>query len=266
LLGGGRRSSLTFAPEAGSQRLRDVINKNVTEEELAGTVRAAFEAGWRRMKLYFMLGLPTETDEDITAIGSLVARVLAVAREATPGPERGGLRIAVSVSTFVPKAHTPFQLEGQIPQAEVRRRQALLRDAMPRKGVELSWHDANVSFLEAVLARGDRTVADAIEAAWRRGAVFDAWTERFALSRWLEAFAEVGIDPVERAARRFAEGEALPWAHIDSGLDESFLAEEWSRALAGETTPDCTFEGCTDCGVCGALGANIALAGGERRG
>lgn len=266
LLGDGRRAGLTFAPEAGSQRLRDVINKNVTEAELVATVTAAFGAGWRRMKLYFMLGLPTETDEDVAAIGSLVSRVLLAARESTPKEERGAVRVAVSVSTFVPKAHTPFQWVGQLAQSEVRRRQQVLRDSMPRKGVELSWHDADVSFLEAVLARGDRRLADVIEAAWRAGAVFDAWTERFALSRWLAAFERSGLDAERIASAPFPTDEPLPWSHIDSGVDESFLRAEWTRALEGETTADCTFDGCTGCGVCGTLGADLVLAGGERRG
>lgn len=265
LLGSGRRSGLTFAPEAGSQRLRDAINKNVSEEELLATVSAAFGAGWRRLKLYFMLGLPTETDEDVVAIGELVARVLAVAREATPPKERGGIRIAVSVSTFVPKAHTPFQWEGQLPLAEVRRRQMLLRDATPQRGVELSWHDANTSFLEAVLARGDRRAADAIEAAWRAGATFDAWTERFDLGRWLDAFASVGLEPERLATEPFAEEDPLPWSHIDSGLSQAFLLAERHRAYAAETTEDCTFGDCTGCGVCPSLSADIVLAGGERR-
>jgi len=148
LLSGGRKTGLTFAPEAGTQRLRDVINKNVTQEQLLETTRKAFSSGWRRVKLYFMLGLPTETDDDIAGIGSLVARVLNAAREATPPAERGGIRVGVSVSTFVPKAHTPFQWEAQLSLDEVRRRQGLLRASMPRKGVDLSWHDPDVSFLE----------------------------------------------------------------------------------------------------------------------
>lgn len=266
LLGGGRKSGLTFAPEAGSQRLRDVINKNVTEGELLATVDAAFGAGWRRLKLYFMLGLPTETDDDVAAIGGLVSRVLEVAREATPPRERGGLRIAVSVSTFVPKAHTPFQWEGQLPLADVRHRQAVLRSAMPGRGVELSYHDAETSFLEAAIARGDRSLADVIERAWRAGARFDAWTEHFELSRWLAAFAEAGIDAAERAGVPFAEDAPLPWSHIDSGLAPAFLRAERRRAHAGETTADCTFGDCTGCGVCPAFSADVVLAGGERRG
>ena len=203
-VGGGKKSGLTFAPEAGTQRLRDVVNKNVTEEDLLGRVERAFSAGWRRVKLYFMIGLPTETDEDIRGIGELVPQVLRTAREATPPQQRGGLRVAVSVSTFVPKAHTPFQWEAQISLEEVRRRQGVLRDSMPRKGVELHWHDAEVSFLEGVMARGGREVADAIEAAWRSGARFDAWTEQFSLARWLEAFDSTRVDGRDREPRAHA--------------------------------------------------------------
>jgi radical SAM superfamily enzyme YgiQ (UPF0313 family) len=211
-----------------------------------------------------MLGLPTETDEDVAAIGELVGRVLAAARDVTPKAERGSIRIAVSVSTFVPKAHTPFQWEGQLGMEAVRARQRVLRDSMPHKGVELSWHDPDVSFLEAVLARGDRSGADGIEEAWRSGAVFDAWTERFSLQRWLDAFERTGIDAVKVAAQPFEATAALPWAHIDSGLAEEFLRAEWERALAGELTGDCTFEDCTGCGVCGTLGADLVIAAGGR--
>ncbi|MGB4593113.1 MAG: TIGR03960 family B12-binding radical SAM protein [Coriobacteriia bacterium] len=264
LLGGGKKTGLTFAPEAGTQRLRDVINKNVTEEDLIATVAKAFGAGWRRVKLYFMLGLPTETDEDLAGIGELVSRVFKTARENTPPAERGGLRVAVSVSTFVPKAHTPFQWEAQIPLAEVRRRQQVLRDHMPHKGVELSYHDADVSFLEGTLARGGREIADVVEAAWRRGARFDAWTEEYSLARWLEAFEECGIDPTRVANRERSLDERLPWEHISAGLSPAYLKIERDRALKGETTADCTFDGCTGCGVCGAVGAVNVVAGGTR--
>lgn len=265
LLGDGRKSGLTFAPEAGSQRLRDAINKNITEEEIVTAVDQAFTAGWRRVKLYFMIGLPTETDEDVRAIGALVERVFHVAREATPKAERGGLRVAVSVSTFVPKAHTPFQWDGQVPIEEVRRRQGLLRDSMPHRGVELSWHDPSSSLLEAVLARGGRQMADGIEAAWRAGARFDAWTEHFSLGRWLDAFASVGIDAAEAASAPYAQGDVLPWSHIDSGLAEGFLRLERARTDSATTTPDCTFDDCTGCGVCPGLGVQNAIAEGVRR-
>ncbi|MHB8804910.1 MAG: TIGR03960 family B12-binding radical SAM protein [Coriobacteriia bacterium] len=265
LLGDGRKSGLTFAPEAGSQRLRDAINKNISEEEIVTAVEQAFTAGWRRVKLYFMIGLPTETDDDVRAIGALVERVFHVAREATPKAERGGLRVAVSVSTFVPKAHTPFQWDGQVPIEEVRRRQGLLRDSMPHRGVELSWHDPSSSLLEAVLARGGRRMADGIEAAWRAGARFDAWTEHFSLGRWLDAFASVGIDAAVAASAPYTQGDPLPWSHIDSGLAEAFLRLERARTDSASTTPDCTFEDCTGCGVCPGLGVQNAIAEGVRR-
>jgi len=261
---GGKKGGLTFAPEAGTQRLRDVINKGVTEADLIDTVRAAFGAGWRRVKLYFMIGLPTETDEDIRGIGSLVYKVLDTAREATPPAQRGGLRISVSVTVFVPKAVTPFQWEGQLPLEEVRRRQGVLREAVPRKGVDLHWHDSDVSFLEGALARGGREVGRVIEAVWRGGGVFDAWTERFSLQRWLDAFEAEGVDATALATAPRDPEAPLPWDHISAGLDREWLLAERAAAMAGKKTPDCTFEGCTDCGVCPGLGVDIVLAGGSR--
>jgi radical SAM family uncharacterized protein len=261
----GKKSGLTFAPEAGTQRLRDVVNKNVTDDELLRTVEYAFQAGWRRVKLYFMIGLPTETDEDVVGIGRLVGRVLQTARDNTPRDQRGSVRLGVSVSTFVPKAHTPFQWDGQITPAEVSRRQSLLREHMPRKGVELSWHEGKVSLLEAVIARGGREVADVIEGAWRKGARYDAWTERFELERWQEAAAEAGMDLEAVAAMRYGREDALPWAHISTGVSEDYLWAERERALVAETTPDCSRAGCTGCDACDVLGVDIALSG-ERRG
>ncbi len=265
LVSSGKKSGLTFAPEAGTQRMRDVINKNVTEEDLLGSVQRAFDAGWRRVKLYFMIGLPTETDEDIAGIGRLVSRVFHTAREATPPNARGSIRVAVSVSTFVPKAQTPFQWDAQIPPEEVRRRQSVLRESMPRKGVDLHWHDSEVSFLEGVIARGGREVADVVEAAWRGGAVFDAWTEQFRLQRWLDAFESTGVDPAAIANRERAEDEPLPWDHISAAVSPSYLRAERAKALTGTTTGDCSFDGCTGCDVCGELGVDIVL-GGESRG
>lgn len=265
LISAGKKSGLTFAPEAGTQRMRDVINKNVTEDDLVQTVRHAFEAGWRRLKLYFMIGLPTETDEDIAGIGHMVNRVLAEAKAATPPAQRGAVRMSVSVSTFVPKTNTPFQWDAQIPLPEVKRRQGVLRDHMPRKGVDLHWHDANVSFLEGVVARGGREVADAVEAAWRSGARFDAWTERFRLDTWLEAFSAVGLDAEAIANRERPLDEPLPWDHLSAGVSRRYLERERRRALEGKTTPDCSFTGCTGCDVCGDLGVEIRLSGGERR-
>ena len=261
---GGKKSGLTFAPEAGTQRMRDVVNKNVTEEDLLGSVERAFEAGWRRVKLYFMIGLPTETDADVVGIGHLVSKVLATAKAATPPNARGSVRVAVSVSTFVPKAHTPFQWEAQIPFEEVRRRQMLLREAVPRKGVELHWHDSDVSFLEGVMARGGREIADVIETAWRGGARFDAWTECFRLQAWLDAFAEAGVDPTTVANRERPIDEPLPWAHLSAGVSGRYLAKERERALQSAVTPDCSFTACTGCDVCGDLGVDIRLAGAAR--
>lgn len=264
LASGGRKSGLTFAPEAGTQRLRDVINKNVSERDLLETVSHAFAAGWRRVKLYFMVGLPTETDEDIVGIGELVARVQRAAREAVPAADRGSFRIGVSVSTFVPKAHTPFQWAGQVPLDEIVRRQEVLRSAMPRKGIDLSWHDAEVSMLEGVLARGGREVARAVEAAWRSGARFDAWTECFDLEKWRDAFASLELDSERIAGREYGENDTLPWAHISSGVSVRYLWDEYVRAHASETTADCSFEGCTGCDACGSLGVDVVLGGDSR--
>jgi radical SAM superfamily enzyme YgiQ (UPF0313 family) len=211
-----------------------------------------------------MIGLPSETDDDIRGIGDLVAKVYRYAREATPPAQRGGLKIAVSVSTFVPKADTPFQWEPQIALEEVRRRQSVLRESMPRKGVELHWHDADISFLEGVMARGGRDLADAIEVAWRSGAVFDAWTERFSVQRWREAFAETGVDPQAIANRERALDEPLPWDHISAGVAKRYLVREREQALEAATTPDCSFVGCTACDVCQDLGVDIVLGGVSR--
>lgn len=265
LVAGSKKSGLTFAPEAGTQRLRDVINKNVDEQQLIDTVTQAFSAGWRRVKLYFMIGLPTETDEDVRGIGQLVWRVLSAAREATPASARGSVRVGVSVSTFVPKASTPFQWDAQIPAEEVERRQALLRETMPRKGVDLHWHDADVSFLEGVMARGGRELADVIEAAWRAGARFDAWTENYKLATWLGAFSATGVDPAAIANRERALDEPLPWDHISAGVSRRYLERERERALAEKITPDCSFAGCTGCDACDELGVEIVL-GGDARG
>jgi radical SAM superfamily enzyme YgiQ (UPF0313 family) len=264
LASAGRKGGLTFAPEAGTQRLRDVVNKNVDEQDLLSTVTAAFAAGWRRVKLYFMVGLPTETDDDVRGIGELVHRVLLAAREATPEQQRGSIRIGVSVSVFVPKAMTPFQWHGQLPLAEVRGRQQVLRDAMPRKGVDLSWHDPEVSLLEGALARGGRELSRAIERAWRSGAVFDAWTEHFSLARWLDAFGEDGLDASALATAERDPRAPLPWDHLSAGLSRDWLIAERAAAVAGSTTGDCTFGECSACGVCTSLGVSTRLAGGPR--
>jgi radical SAM family uncharacterized protein len=265
LISSVRKTGLTFAPEAGTQRLRDVINKNVTEEQLMEVVRRAFGAGWRRMKLYFMIGLPTETDEDVLAIGELVGRVMAAAREAAGRDRRGAVTISVTVSTFVPKALTPFQWEAQLTIGEVERRQALLRSRMPRKSVQLSWHDPQTSRLEGLFARGDSRVAPLIEAAWRAGARFDAWTEQFKPDLWWRKAEELGIDVEAFVERPRGAGEGLPWDHLDYGLDPDWLLREREAGMAGRPTADCRAGDCSLCGVCEAYDvANvIAAPGGE---
>jgi len=261
LLSGGRKVGLTFAPEAGTQKMRDVINKNVTEEQLLDTVRQAFSAGWHRIKLYFMIGLPTETDADVAGIGALVHKVLDAARDSVEPSKRGGIRIGVSVSTFVPKSHTPFQWDAQLTLEEVRQRQQVLRDSMPRRGIDLSWHDPEVSFLEGVFARGGRELADVIEHAWRAGAKYDAWNEEFDPARWHEALDVCAVDPLAIASRDRDVYEALPWGHIDAGISPSYLRIERDRSREGVRTPDCSFQGCTGCGVCPTLGVDLVLSG-----
>ncbi|WP_251158046.1 TIGR03960 family B12-binding radical SAM protein [Caniella muris] len=258
---GAKRGGLTFAPEAGSQRLRDVINKNVTEEDLERAARNAFENGWQRMKLYFMMGLPTETDDDIRAIPRLAERVLAIGREIVPKGRRGSLSVSVSVAVFVPKAHTPFQWCGQLPIEEVRRRQALLLETVSDRAVRVSYHDADTSMLEAALSKMGREGFDLIYGAWRRGCRFDAWTDRFRFDGWCDAAGELGIDLAATAAEELPLDARLPWDHASPGVSKGFLKREWRRALQGKTTGDCTRESCTGCGICPTLGVENVLAG-----
>ncbi len=260
LVAGQKKGGLTFAPEAGTQRLRDVINKNVTEEDLFGAIDAAFAAGWRRCKLYFMIGLPTETDEDVKGIASLAQRAYDRARAAVPPEQRGSVRMGVSCALFVPKAQTPFQWDGQIPPEEAARRVGLLRRSVKYKAVDVHWHDPATSFVEAVMSRAGREAAAWVEAAWRRGARFDAWSELFREDAWREAAREVGIDPAAIAETSHDLARVMPWAHVSTGVSTQFLARERRRAEAGETTPDCTFGSCTGCGACPALGAENDLA------
>lgn len=243
----GRKTGLTFAPEAGSQRLRDVINKNVTLDDLLQSCRTAFAGGYSAVKLYFMLGLPTETDEDVLAIADVAARVMHAWRESAQNKQRG-IRITVSTSYFVPKPHTAFQWEPQITREEYERRVKLLREAILTKTVTYNWHDGETSFLEAVLARGDRKLGEVLETAWSKGAHLDTWDDYFALSRWEEAFAECGVDPAFYAYRQREKDELMPWAMISSGVTENYLWRERERAFEGVTTPDCR----THCNGCGA--------------
>lgn len=243
----GRKTGLTFAPEAGTQRLRDVINKNVTLDELLQSCHTAFAGGYSAVKLYFMLGLPTETDEDVLGIADVAARVMHAWRESAANKQRG-VRITVSTSYFVPKPHTAFQWEPQITREEYERRVKLLREAINTKTVTYNWHDGDTSFLEAVLARGDRRLGKVLECAWRKGAKLDAWEDYFSLARWQEAFAECGVDPAFYAYRRREKDEIMPWLMISSGVTENYLWREYENAKAGVTTPDCR----THCNGCGA--------------
>ncbi len=265
LVAGEKRGSLTFAPEAGTQRLRDVINKNVTEEDLFGALTAAFEQGWRRVKLYFMLGLPTETDEDVKGIASLVQRAFEHCRRIVPPNERGRVTFGVSCALFVPKAQTPFQWCGQIPPEEARRRVTLLRNSVHYRSVTVNWHDPATSFVEAVMSRAGREGALLVEEAFRRGARFDAWTELFREDAWRGAAEALGIDVEAVAQREFDLDEVLPWQHISCGVRLPYLRAEYRRAVAEQTTPDCSFGICTGCGLCPDLGVEVQTQE-ERRG
>ena len=242
-----RKSGLTFAPEAGTQRLRDAINKNVTEEDLLRSCRTAFSGGWSSVKLYFMLGLPTETDEDVLGIADLAEKVYKTWKEVTPNPRRG-VTITVSTAWFVPKPHTAFQWEPQITMEEYQRRVKLLREHMRGRSIKYNWHDSQTSFLEAVFARGDRKVADVIETAWRQGAKFDAWSEYFDFDRWLAAFEACGVDPAFYANRTREKDELLPWDVTSVGVTKNFLWRERERAYEAVITPDCRVQ-CTGCGA-----------------
>ena len=244
-----KKTGLTLAPEAGTQRLRDVINKGVTEDDLMRAVTDAFEQGWSSVKLYFMIGLPTETDEDVLGIADLAQKVRRC-YFAVPKERRApGLRITVSASVFVPKNFTPFQWSAQLDYDTVVRRQQLLRNALRDvKGVDFKYHAPDVSYIEAVFARGDRRLADALERAYRLGCRMDGWSDQFRYDLWLQAIRECGLDPDFYACRERALDEVLPWDHLDAGVTKSFLKREWEKAQRGETTHDCR-KGCVGCGV-----------------
>ena len=243
----GRKTGLTFAPEAGTQRLRDAINTNLTEEDLLESCRRAFAGGYSAVKLYFMLGLPTETDEDVLGIADIAAHVMHAWRESALNKTRG-VRITVSTSWFVPKPHTAFQWEPQIPIEEYERRVKLLREAMNTKSVTYNWHPSPTSFMEAVISCGDRRLGKVIETAWRKGETLSAWEDYFDLNRWMEAFEECGLDPHFYANRRRSEDEILPWSMISCGVAPGYLKREHALSYEGVTTPDCR----THCNACGA--------------
>ena len=242
-----RKSGLTFAPEAGTQRLRDAINKNVTEEEILQTCATAFSGGWNSVKLYFMLGLPTETDEDVVGIADLAHKILHVWRETASNKKRG-LSINLATAYFVPKPFTPFQWEAQITPEEYLRRVHLLQSELRSRSIDYRYHESDLSRLEAVMARGDRRLGPVIREAVRLGARLDGWDEYFRYDLWMQAFQSCGVDPAHYTTRGFGEDEILPWRTIDVGVSEKFLWREREKAYASETTPDCR----TKCGGCGA--------------
>ena len=242
-----RKGGLTFAPEAGSQRLRDAINKNVKEEDLLNSCRVAFEGGWNGVKLYFMLGLPTETDEDVVGISEIANEVLHTWREYSPYTNRG-VRITVSTSMFIPKPHSPFQWESQVSIEEYMRKVNLLRDSIKARNVTYNWHDAKTSLIEAVLSRGDRRVGAAIEEVWRNGGTLDSWGEYFDFDRWMKAFETCGIDPWFYANRERSKDELLPWDVIDVGVRKEHLWHEREMAYKSQLSPDCRKQ-CTGCGA-----------------
>lgn len=255
-----RKSGLTFAPEAGSQKMRDVINKGVTEEDLMNAVGAAFESGWSGVKLYFMIGLPFETDEDVLAIADLAKKVQYKYYEVTG---KRGCRVTVSASSFVPKPYTAFQWFGQNDLENIRRKQFLLKDALKVKNITFQYHDAKTGIIEAVFARGDRRVGKALLTAWKNGARFDGWSDCFSYERWLEALAEVGLDKDFYASRDRSQDEVFPWEHVQPGVARRFLWNEWQKAQAQQLTHDCRRSSCTGCGVCQKLGVNIIDYKGE---
>lgn len=261
----GRRSGLTFAPEGGSERIRRVINKMVSEDDLVRTVTTAYAAGWRQVKLYFMCGLPTETDEDVLQIARLAREVIRVGRETTGSRD---IRCTVSIGGFVPKPHTPFQWAGQLDHESTDARLALLRDAIRSdrqyaKAIGLRYHDGKPGIVEGLLSRGDRRVGRVIEEAWRDGARFDGWSEHFSFDRWMSAAQRgldgTGVDVDWYTTRERDRDEVLPWDHIDSGLDKEWLWQDWQDAIDEVEVDDCRWTPCFDCGVCDQMGTSIDI-------
>jgi radical SAM family uncharacterized protein len=261
-----RRTGLTFAPEAGSWRLRQVINKLIVEDDLYAAVEGAYSQGWRRMKLYFLTGLPTEMDDDTLGIAELAKNCIKIGKQYNKQAS-----VTVSVGGFVPKPHTPFQWFGQNGVDELRRKINLLRSELrPHKAVQLKWHDPAASFAEGLTSRGDRRVGKVIEHVWRAGGTFQEWSEHFALDRWLDACAATGVDPDWYTTRHRDEHEILPWDHIAAGLHKDFLWLDWQAAMAEHGLPDCRWTPCYDCGVCTdyalehVVASPVAPAGGSQ--
>jgi radical SAM family uncharacterized protein len=252
----GRRSGLTFAPEAGTWRLRKVINKLILEDDLYGAAESAYAEGWTRMKLYFLIGLPTETDDDVLAIAELAKRCVAIGKEYTSRAS-----VTVSVGGFVPKAHTPFQWFGQNTREEFARKVELLRGATRRSGsVNLKWHDPSATTVEGVASRGDRRVGRVIEHVWRAGGTFQEWGEHFDLDLWTAAFEAEGLSLDWYVYRHRTDDEMLPWAHLSAGLHADFLWDDWQSALAESGVEDCRWTPCYDCGVCTGYGIEHVVA------
>lgn len=247
-----RKSGLTFAPEAGTQRLRDAINKNVTEEEVLSTAAQAFRGGWTAVKLYFMMGLPTETLDDIAGIAELAQKVVNEFYKNPDKPKGKGVTVSISVASFVPKPFTPFQWEPQDTMEQLVAKQKHLMENVHTHKIQVSWHQSQTSFLEGVFARGDRKLCDVIEAAWRKGCKFDGWDEYFQFDKWMEAFEACGVDPAFYSNRRREFSEILPWDHLDYGIRKEFLIEENQKAHESVTTPNCRQK----CAACGAARLN----------
>ncbi|MCL2785109.1 MAG: TIGR03960 family B12-binding radical SAM protein [Propionibacteriaceae bacterium] len=261
----GRRSGLTFAPEGGSERMRQVINKNVDEDDMIATVKAAFTSGWRSIKLYFMAGLPTETDEDVMAIGALARRIIDVGREVTG---RRDVACTISIGAFVPKPHTSFQWAAQCETDIVMERMRTLKDSIRAdrqygRAISIKYADSRPSRIEGLLARGDRRLGPVIEEVWKAGGIFDGWSEHFSYERWITAAEEVlsaqGLSVDWYTTRERTQHEVLPWDHYDLGLDRQWLWEDWQDSLAEITVADCRWEGCHDCGVCPGLNVDIEM-------
>ncbi len=261
----GRRSGLTFAPEGGSERLRRVINKMVSEEDLIRTVTTAYAAGWRQVKLYFMCGLPTETDEDVLQIAEMAKNVIRAGREASGSRD---IRCTVSIGGFIPKAHTPFQWAGQLDHETTDARLAKLRetiraDKQYARAIGVRYHDGKPGIVEGLLSRGDRRVGAVIRRVWEGGARFDGWSEHFSYDAWMAAartaLAEEGVDVDWFTTREREQNEVLPWDHLDSGLDKEWLWEDWQDALSEVEVDDCRWTPCFDCGVCPQLGTDIQV-------
>ena len=256
-----RKSGLTFAPEAGTQRLRDVINKGVTEENLMNACGSAFRQGWKQVKLYFMMGLPTETDEDIIGIARLAKKVVDLYTEIKG---RRGVKVTISVACFVPKPYTPFQWFGQLPIAEFERRQRLLKENITDRSITFNYHDARLSVIEGVFARGDRRLGKVLYQAWQDGAKFDGWSDLYQHDTWLKAFETCGVDMAFYNERQRDFNEALPWEITSPGVNKEFLLREWHHAMAGALTEDCRRGKCSACGICPNLGVHVIDHAGDQ--